>query len=70
MYLLPGLKRLCTKAVIEILDVGNIVEAVRVSRTFSMPRLESECCRYIAENMDEVRETVCFLKPIKLSSKR
>jgi hypothetical protein len=55
MYLLPGLKRICTNAMIEILDVSNVVEAIRVSRTFSMPRLEAECCRYVAEYLDEVR---------------
>lgn len=55
MYLLAGLKRLCTNAMIPVLDVSNVVEAVRVSRTFSLPRLESECCRYIAEYVDEVR---------------
>ncbi|CAB3983212.1 ankyrin repeat and BTB POZ domain-containing 1 [Paramuricea clavata] len=54
MYLLPGLKRHCTNAMIEILDVSNVLEAVRVSRTFAMPRLESECCRFIAEYMDEM----------------
>lgn len=56
MYLLPGLKRLCTNAMVKILDVSNVVDAARVSRTFSMPRLESECCRFIAEYMDEVRD--------------
>ena len=55
MYLLAGLKRLCTNAMIKVLDVSNVVEAVRMSKTFSMPRLECECCRYIAEYVDEVR---------------
>ncbi|XP_046839999.1 ankyrin repeat and BTB/POZ domain-containing protein 1-like [Xenia sp. Carnegie-2017] len=54
MYLLPGLKRLCINSMIEILDVTNVVQAVRVSRTFSSPRLEAECCCYIAEYMDEL----------------
>ncbi|XP_028398394.1 ankyrin repeat and BTB/POZ domain-containing protein 1-like isoform X2 [Dendronephthya gigantea] len=56
MYLLKGLKRLCAKAMIKILDVSNVVEVVRISRTFSVPRLESECCRFIAEYVDEMKD--------------
>lgn len=54
MYLLNGLKRLCSNALSRILDVHNVIDVVRISKTFNLPRLESDCCRYMADALDEI----------------
>ncbi|CAL1541800.1 unnamed protein product [Lymnaea stagnalis] len=54
IYLLPGLKRLCGAAMMEFVDLINVVHMIRTSRLFNLPRLESHCAEYIANHLSKV----------------
>ncbi|KAL8620406.1 hypothetical protein ACOMHN_055487 [Nucella lapillus] len=53
MYLLPGLKRQCGTAMIRMTALDNVVWMVRLARLFGLPRLESSCAEFIANNIFE-----------------
>uniref|UniRef100_A0A0B7A6G1 BTB domain-containing protein n=1 Tax=Arion vulgaris TaxID=1028688 RepID=A0A0B7A6G1_9EUPU len=54
MFLLPGLKRLCGASMIHYVDLYNVVSMIRTSRLFHLPRLETHCAEFIANNLTKV----------------
>ncbi|XP_005100573.1 ankyrin repeat and BTB/POZ domain-containing protein 1 [Aplysia californica] len=54
MYLLPGLKRLCASSMMAYVDLSNVVSLIRTARLFNLPRLESHCAEFIANNLSKV----------------
>ncbi|CAG5128285.1 unnamed protein product [Candidula unifasciata] len=60
MFLLPGLKRLCGTSMIRYVDLSNVVSMIRTSRLFCLPRLETHCAEFIADNLTKVVQSEDF----------
>lgn len=54
MLLLPDLKRQCGMFLSEYLETSNVVDLLRTSRLFDIPRLEHQCVEFVAANIEEV----------------
>lgn len=57
LYLMPGLKKLCANYLISIIDIDNVVDLIRMSRTYQLPRVEVFCNEFIAKHLSEVSLT-------------
>lgn len=57
MYLLPGLKRLCGKALAQTLCKNNVVYMWKTSKLFQLSRLEDQCVEYMAKIIYQVSLT-------------
>ena len=56
VYLLNGLKRLCSHAISTFLDTENVLPVLRTSRLFNLPKLEADCCEYVSKHLEKVRK--------------
>lgn len=54
MYLLPGLKRLCGKALAQTLCKSNVVYMWKTAKLFQLSRLEDQCVEYMAKIIYQV----------------
>lgn len=61
LYLMPGLKKLCANHLISMIDVENVVDLIRMSRTYQLPRLETFCSEFIAKHLAEVGVKFMFI---------
>lgn len=55
LYLMPGLKKLCANYLISVIDSENVVDLIKISRTYNLPRMEVFCCEFVAKHLEEVR---------------
>lgn len=51
---MPGLKKLCANYLSTIIDSENVIDLIKISRTYNLPRIEVSCDEFIAKNLDEV----------------
>lgn len=51
---MPGLKKICANYLITIIDSENVIDLVKISRTYNLPRIEVFCCEFIARHLQEV----------------
>lgn len=73
MYLLYGLKRLCSSHMSNLIDRDNVFHVLTLSRLFSLLKAEDQCIQFIAANIDEVElsfldviprcDWLCYLIP-------
>lgn len=54
VYLLSGLKRLCSRIVTSLLDTDNVVTVLRTARLFNLPKLEVDCCEFMSKNLEKI----------------
>jgi len=54
MYLLPGLKRLCGKALAETLSEDNVLHMWKMAKLFRLSRLEDNCTEFMARIIERV----------------
>lgn len=54
LYLMPGLKKLCANYLIGVIDSENVVDLIKLSRTYNLPRIEVFCNEFIAKHLEEV----------------
>ncbi|XP_038068781.1 ankyrin repeat and BTB/POZ domain-containing protein 1-like [Patiria miniata] len=64
LYLLPGLKRICANVISRHLSTDNVISVLRVSRMFSLTKLEDQCTEYMAKYLDKFIESEEFEKLI------
>ncbi|KAK9054563.1 hypothetical protein SSX86_025642 [Deinandra increscens subsp. villosa] len=57
VYLVPHLKSLCTKALIERLTIDNVVDALQVARLCDAPDLYLKCMKLVCNRFNSVEET-------------
>ncbi|XP_050406814.1 ankyrin repeat and BTB/POZ domain-containing protein 1 [Patella vulgata] len=65
LYLLPGLKRLCAKNMVQYLEVQNTLPILQTARLFNLPRLESQCAEFIANNLSWFLSQTDFVEFVK-----
>jgi len=53
-FLLPGLKRQCSSVIAHYIDTQTVMSTLRLSRLFSLSRLEDQCTEYIANNLEQM----------------
>lgn len=51
---MPGLKKICANFLINNIENDNVIDMIRISRTYQLPRLEDHCYEHIAFNLNEV----------------
>ena len=54
MWLLPDLKRQCGVFLESFIETANVVNLLRSSRLFDIPRLEHQCIEFAALHIEEV----------------
>lgn len=52
VYLLPGLKKQAANYVGANLDTDSVINVIRTARLFELARLETDCCEFIASNLE------------------
>ena len=67
VYLLAGLKRLCAIKMMRHIDADNVMSLTRTARLFNLPRLEDQCCEFVASNIEKVCMTsiLSYLTPVE-----
>ncbi|XP_022081189.1 ankyrin repeat and BTB/POZ domain-containing protein 1-like [Acanthaster planci] len=60
LYLLPGLKRICANVISSHLTEDNVISVLRVSRMFSLSKLEDQCTEYMARHLEKFIESEEF----------
>lgn len=65
MYLLPGLKRLCGKALAETLSEDNVLHMWKMAKLFRLSRLEDNCTEFMARIIERLVERAEFAEIIK-----
>lgn len=54
LYLMNGLKKFCANYFISTIDSENVIDLIKVSRTYNLPRVEGFCSEFIARHLEEV----------------
>ncbi|KAG9339658.1 hypothetical protein JZ751_023304 [Albula glossodonta] len=65
MYLLPGLKRLCGKALARTLCEENVLQLWKTARLFRLSRLEDQCTELMAKIIEKLVEKEEFVEMIQ-----
>ncbi|XP_036389202.1 ankyrin repeat and BTB/POZ domain-containing protein 1 isoform X1 [Megalops cyprinoides] len=65
MYLLPGLKRLCGKALAATLSEDSVLPLWRTARLFRLSRLEDQCTELMARIIEKLVEMEEFVEMIQ-----
>uniref|UniRef100_A0A8C4Q9P6 Ankyrin repeat and BTB (POZ) domain containing 1 n=1 Tax=Eptatretus burgeri TaxID=7764 RepID=A0A8C4Q9P6_EPTBU len=69
MYLLPGLKRLCGKALGQVLREHSVLSVWQTARLYSLNRLEDQCSEYMAHILDRLVELEEFAEAVQEDAK-
>uniref|UniRef100_A0A8C9ZVU3 Ankyrin repeat and BTB domain containing 1 n=1 Tax=Sander lucioperca TaxID=283035 RepID=A0A8C9ZVU3_SANLU len=65
MYLLPGLKRLCGKALAKTICEDNVMCMWKMAKLFRLSRLEDHCTEFMAKTIERMVEQAEFAEIIK-----
>ncbi|XP_788155.3 ankyrin repeat and BTB/POZ domain-containing protein 1 isoform X2 [Strongylocentrotus purpuratus] len=65
LYLLPGLKRLCANKIASQLTEESVFQVLRVSRMFSLVKLEDQCVEFISRIVERITDNEEFIELVK-----
>ena len=64
---MPGLKKICGNYLIGVIDLENVIDLIKLSRTYNLPRIEVSCNEFIAKHLEEVNFTYSYFIFISLT---